>query len=271
MSNSKQQEQETKVNPKVELWSRWRLEREQFAAAKIRDAKTGKWHSWPYQSSDPVGENVWNAFLGKITDPDTGEFYPKRDADGKPVHTTKDNIPVYKVRAIIRLKREDDSEILLSKGDWYAYDALGDEVKQYTPWPEQWHKATFVYEKEYDPQRKQIVKNCKGSGKVEIQYTLPFNEANLKELFSKRQNDHIQFIVKEEMTGHPRIVTGGSNINDTYKLFLKDFDYIMNGGYLTPEMKAQYRQEAIDAGILSAPGTISAPTTSSPPKSGAYL
>lgn len=257
---------EQKVNPKIELWSRWRLEREQFKDAKIRDAKTGQWHSWPYQSSDPVGENTWNQFLGKITDPDTGFFYPKRDEDGKPVKTTPDNVPIYKVRTIIRMRRDDGSEVLLSKRDWYGYDALGDPVKKYVPWFECWNKTNFLYEKDYDPKRKQIVKNCKGPSLVEKVYTMPFTEENLKSLFDKRENNYIQFIVKEESTGHPRIVTGGSNINDTYKLFLKDFDYINNGGYLTPEMKAQYRQEAIDAGILSAPAATTATVSSSPPK-----
>ena len=148
-----------------------------------------------YTSSDVVAENSWNIFLDKITDPDTGYFFPKRDAEGKPVKTTPDNIPKYVVRTIIRVKlREGNREVLLSKGDFVGYDALGDEVKHYIPLREVWKKSNFTYEKDWDPRRKSIVMACKGPGLVENIYSMEFNEANLKELFDNPKDDNIQFI-----------------------------------------------------------------------------
>ena len=225
--------EKVKSKPKVDLCPKWALERQCFTDAKIIDMKTGKQHSWPYKSSDIAAETAYNQFLEKITDPDTGYFYPKRDEDGKPVKTTPDNIPKYVIRTIIRVKlQQDNREVLLSKREWHGWDALGDPVSHYVPWPEMWNKTNFIYEKDWDPKRKSIVKNCKGPGFVENVYSMKFNEANLKELFDKRKDDNIQFIVKEQQTGTPRIVTAGPNINDTFKLFLKPFEYLYNAEYI---------------------------------------
>ena len=72
-------EEEEKKKPQVDLYPRWSLERKCFESAKIRDVKTGKEHSWPYTSTDPVSENKYSVFLDKVTDPDTGYFFPKRE------------------------------------------------------------------------------------------------------------------------------------------------------------------------------------------------
>ena len=84
-------------------------------------------------------------------------------------------------------------------------------------------------------------------------YTLEFNESNLKSLFDKRINDDIDWVVKEEQNGTPVHVAREPNVKDTFRNFLKPFSYLYNAEYITPEMKAQYRQEAIDQGLLSAP------------------
>ena len=39
------------VNPKIDLWPRWALERKCFSEAKVTDQKTHKQVSWPYMSS----------------------------------------------------------------------------------------------------------------------------------------------------------------------------------------------------------------------------
>jgi hypothetical protein len=267
------EKEEKKVKPQVDLCPRWTLERECYATALIRDMKTHKMVQWPYQSSDIVAENTYNMFLEKVTDPDTGYFYPKRDSEGKAVKTTPDNIPKYVVRTIIRIKRKDKSEYLLSKGSFIGYDSLGDEVSHYVPYPERWTQVNFIYAKDWDPKRKSIVKNCMGPGQNEEIYTLEFNEKNLKSLFDNRINDYIDFVVKEEQSSTPKHVAREPNINDTFKLFLKPFDYLYNATYISAEMKAQYRQEAIDQGLLSAPSsttTTGATSTRSPPSTGTY-
>lgn len=212
---------------------------------------------WPYQSSDIVAENKYNIFLDKVCDSETGFFFPKRDAEGKPVKTTPDNVPKQVVRTIIRLRRHDKSEYLLTKSNFYGWDSLGNEVSLYVPYVEKWTKVNFTYVKDWDPKRKAIVSNCLGPGENEEVYTMPFNEKNLKQLFDKRENDNISVVVKQEQTGNVRQVTGGSNINDTYALFLKEsFQNLLDAAYIPAAMKAQYRQEAIDAGLLSAPSHI---------------
>ena len=103
-------------------------------------------------------------FLEKVLDPESGYYYPKRDKKGQPVKTP-DN-PRYVVNTIIRIKRADNSEYLYSKGNLISYDGLGDEVKHYVSIPEKWLKTNFVYEKDWDPKRKTIVKKCVGPGIV---------------------------------------------------------------------------------------------------------
>ena len=256
----------------LDLWPRWALERDCYKHALIRDIKTGKMVQWPYQSSEVVAENKYNIFLDKVTDPDTGYFYPKRDQDGKAVKTTPDNIPKYVVRTIIRVKRRDNNEYLLSKGNLYGYDSLGDEVSLYVPYPERWTKINFTYVKDWDPRRKTIVRNCMGPGVNEENYTLEFNEKNLKQLFDKSENDDISWVVKEGQSATPKQIAKEPNVNDTFKLFLKPFSYLYNAEYITAEMKAQYRQEAIDQGLLYSPSTTSSATvtTRTPPSTGTY-
>ena len=134
--------------------------------------------------------------------------------------------------------------------------------------PEKWLKTNFEYQKDWDPKRKAIVKNCTGPGSSETVYTLEFNEANLKQLFDKRENDNLQWVVKEEQSGIAKQIAPEPNINDTFKLFLKPFEYLYNGQYISAEMRAQYRQEAIDAGLLTVPNTTATTTTTTttPPK-----
>jgi hypothetical protein len=99
-------------------------------------------------------------------------------------------------------------------------------------------------------------------------YILEFNEENLKTLFDKRESDNINWVIKDERTGTPKQVAPEPNINDTFKLFLKPFAFLYNAEYITPEMKQQYRLEAIDQGLLAAPNTTisTTATTTSPPK-----
>ena len=244
----------------------WKKEEECFENAVMKDLK-GKEFKWPRMK--PVVQIVFEQnFLDKVLDPDTGYYYPKRDEEGKPVKTP-DN-PRHIINTIIRIKRADNTEYLYSKGNLISYDGLGDEVKIYLSMPEKWLKTNFEYQKDWDPKRKAVVKNCIGPGSSETVYTLEFNEANLKSLFDKRENDYIQWVVKEEQSGVPKQVLPQPNINDTFKLFLKPFSYLFNAEYITPEMKHNYRQEAIDAGLLSAPNTTvttqPTTTTTTPPK-----
>lgn len=255
--------------PKVYLLPKYALEDAEYHKVVFRDLQSGKTGKWP--RIKPVEQYAWEQFLESIVDPDTGYFYPKRDEEGKPVKTTPDNIPKYAVISIIRLKRKDNSEYLLSKGNFIGHDGFGEPVRHYVPWPEKWEKTNFNYVKDFDPKRKTMVKNCTGPGLVETVYTMPFNQENLEKLFQSRENDNISWVVKDDITGVAKQVSGGSNINDTFKLFLKPFSYLYNAEYITPEMKAEYRQRAIDEGVLTAPSAAATvPQPSTPPKAGTY-
>jgi hypothetical protein len=46
-------------------------------------------------------------------------------------------------------------------------------------------------------------KVLQGPSRSEEVYTLPFTKENLKELYDRRQNELINFVVKDEQTGKP--------------------------------------------------------------------
>lgn len=232
---------------------KWELERQCFKDAVVQDVQTGKQGRWP--RIKPVEQIVWEQFLEKIVDPESGHYYPKRDEDGKPVKTPGVENPRYSVITITRYKNREGKEFLLSKGYWHAFDSLGDPVKRYVSYPELWKKTNFEYVKDWNPKKKAIEKQFKGIAGVEEVYTLEFNEHNLKQLFDKRQDDYTSWVLKDDRI--VKAVALQPNINDTFKLFLKPFDYLVDAQYMTPEMKAQYRQEAIDQGLLAAPPTPS--------------
>jgi hypothetical protein len=95
---------------------------------------------------------------------------------------------------------------------------------------------------------------------------LPFNEKNLKQLFDNREDDYnITFTVKDEASEKAVEVKREPNINDTFKLFLKPFQYLFNADYITPQQKAELRQMAIDQGIIT-PSTPLEPIGTTPPK-----
>ena len=256
------------ITPKFDFMECWKKEQKCFDDAIMID-NDGKEFKWP--RIKPIAQIAYEQyFLEKVLDPDSGHYYPKRDNNGLPVKTP-DN-PRYVVNTIYRIKRADNSEYLYSKGNLISYDGLGDEVKFYVSMPEKYLLTNFIYEKDWDPKRKTIVKKCIGPGSSETVYTLEFNEANLKLLFDKRENDHIGWVVKEEQNATPKQVSPEPNINDTFKLFLKPFNVLYNADYISPELKAQYRQEAIDAGLLtvSPSTTVAETTTQTRVRTGAY-
>ena len=83
-------------------------------------------------------------------------------------------------------------------------------------------------------------------------YELPFNEKNLKELFSKRESDtQISFAVKDEAEDRAVSMFREPSIHDTLKLFMKPFNYLYKAEYISKEQRAAIRQAQIDAGIIS--------------------
>jgi len=107
----------------------------------------------------------------------------------------------YFIADIYRIKRDDGSEFLYSKGRVYAFHSLGDPVTHSISKPEIWSKINFNYRAEFNDKTKQLEKLLQGPSGVEEVYTMPFNKVNLKSLDDQRQNDLINFTVKDEQTG----------------------------------------------------------------------
>jgi hypothetical protein len=91
------------------------------------------------------------------------------------------------------------------------------------------------------------------SGSEEV-YTLPFNKENSKQLFDRRQNDLINFVVKDEQTGKPFQIKDVNSLK-TFELFQKPFEYLYNAEYQSPQVKAELRQAAIADALIG--GNIS--------------
>lgn len=236
------------VKPKVEtaLDLKWKSEENFFHSIVFKDVDNkGKQAKWPRLK--PIEQTSYENWLEKVVDPESGHYYPKRDEDGKPIPTGEN--PKYSVIAIVRYRTSDGKEYLLSKGYLSSFDSLGDPLKIYVSYPERWEKTNFHFVKDWDPHKKAIVKMPQGPSGVELVHTLEFSETNLKQLFDKRKDDYITWTIKDEQ--FTKAVAPQPNIKDTFKLFLKPFDYLMKGDYISAEMRAQYRQEAIDQGLLS--------------------
>jgi hypothetical protein len=86
------------------------------------------------------------------------------------------------------------------------------------------------------------------SGSEEL-YTLPFNKENLKSLYYIRQNENLNFVVKDEQTGKPFRVKD-VNSQKTFELFQKPFEYLYSAEYLAPQVKAELRQAAVAEGLI---------------------
>jgi hypothetical protein len=110
---------------------------------------------------------------------------------------------------------------------------------------------------------------------------MPFNEKNCKELFEKKITPEdlklmgqkrmitLAFSVKDERNGVVREVRDATGIlHKTMDLFLKQFDYLANNDYITPQQKAEARQQAIEMGLL--PREAQVGQTTKPP-TGTFL
>ena len=94
--------------------TKWKKEQKCFDDVKV----TGKdWHgkkatiTWP--RNEPIEQLTYQAWLEKVKDPDTGEFYKQRDKDGNIIKGTG---PKHLVRQIVRIRATDDKEYLYSNG-----------------------------------------------------------------------------------------------------------------------------------------------------------
>ena len=217
--------------------------------------------AWPHDKS--MRQIGYEELLKVIVNPETNEYYPARNKAGAAIKGTGAK---HIVTQIIRIRRKDGKEYLFTQGAISGYDAFGNVVRRNCATPEMWTRTIFDHQRVYDQRTNTTKMETSGTLRTEDVYEMPFNEKNLKELASLRENDtNIQFSVKDEASGNPVEVKKEANFNKTLELFLKPFDYLFKAEYITPQQKAELRQMAIDAGII-APSTPLEPQITSPPK-----
>ena len=77
----------------------------------------------------------------------------------------------------------------ISLGRIEGHDAFGNSVHRNCAKPEVWTKTLFEYKRVYDQRTNTTKTLTVGTLGAEQVYELPFNEKNLKQLFSKRESD----------------------------------------------------------------------------------
>jgi hypothetical protein len=230
--------------------------------------RDGKPEIAPWPHDKPIAMISYENFLKVIVDPSTNEYFPARNKDGSAIKgTTAKHI----VNQVIRVRRKDGSEVLYSQGRIEGYDAMGNRVHSNCAGPEKWRKTLFDRKRIYDPRTNSTITQTVGTLGSEEVYEMRFNEKNLKELVSLRENDSDLFLaVTDEQSGRGVSVRKESNLNKTLELFLKPFNFLFNAEYISPQQRAELRQQAIDRGDI-APSTPLGPTdTGTPPPKGTY-
>lgn len=246
---------------KFDFMPYWKNEEACFEEAKVEGKdRYGKKASGFWPRDTPQMQLQYLGWLKKVMDPDTGEFYKQRDKDGNIIKGTG---PKQVIRQIVRIRTTDDKEWLYSNGYLIGFDVVGDPVSQSCSNPETWTRTGFQYKKEYDTEQGRVKTRIVGPNSHETVYEMPFNEKNLKELFDKRITPadlqlmgqkrpiSLTFAVKDERNNVVREVKDATGIpHKTLDLFLKQFDYLANSDYITPQQKAEARQNAVDMGLL---------------------
>jgi hypothetical protein len=264
---------------KYDFMPYWKKEEQCFLDAKIegKDALTGKKASTTWPRDIPQAQSQYQGWLSKVKDPDTDEFYHRRDKDGNII---KGTFPKHIVRQIVRIRTTDDKEYLYSNGYLIGYDVNGDPVSQSCSNPETWVKTGFMYKREFDQNSNRLKTKIVGPNARGTVYEMPFNEKNLKALFDKRITSEdlkllsqkrigeLTFSLKDERNNTVRQIKDATGIlHKSMDLFMKGFDYLYNGDFISPQQKAEMRQQAIEMGLLprEAGGPEVQPATA-PPK-----
>ncbi len=248
----------------------FKLEEECFSKAVIKDVdpksrkKDQEPLTWPREKS--VKQTSYEQFLSDAINDKTGEFWPQKDEDNRAIKNTG---ALYYYTDIYRIRRQDGSEYLYTKGEVYAQNSLGDPIDHFISKPEIYTKTLFSYKTEYDDRTKQMEKVLQGPSGVEEVYMLPFNKENLKPLYDNRQNDLLGLAVKDEITGKAfqvKDVTG--NVTKSYEL-LRDqsFSYLFVAEHIPKEIKAELRAAAVADGTIH--GSVSDYNTQPPPSGSA--
>jgi hypothetical protein len=132
-----------------------------------------------------------------------------------------------------------------------GYDSFGNEIIRNCPSPEKWTKSTFGHQQIFDYKSNKMITQSTGVIGQETVYELPFNEKNLNKLLDQRESDNVSFALKDEGSSISRGISNAGDYQTQVKLFkTKDFDFLCNGDYLTPQQKEEMRKEAEARGLI---------------------
>ena len=216
-------------------------EKKCFKEAKIRNGrdrygKVVKEFTWP---RDPQpGENAYYKGLVQSVDPESGKYYPARNAKGNPIKGTGAKHVVNQIIRIRTLK----GEFLYTLGSLEGFDHIGNKTHVNCPKPEYFMKTNFKFERVMDNTGR-LATQCMGPDGFEEIYTMPFTLKNLRESVKLRAGDNIPFVLKDDKSSkNPQGLPITGSIESRINLFVQDFDYLYNAEYLSKEDKAWLRK-----------------------------
>lgn len=170
------------------------------------------------KSGEQLSEEKW---FQQVKNPNTGEFFQLEDlraVGAVPADFRKDEkpkkYPVKKIDEIIRIKKADGSEWLVSRQTWIGLDRLGNDMTKCFVDPELYDKPVFNYQSK--PVNPKDVFSKTERKAVSVTYikepTVPFTPKNLEQLYSTCSNHtdrkSISLVIKNEETDQsPRSVT----------------------------------------------------------------
>jgi hypothetical protein len=147
-----------------------------------------KYHNVKYEKHPQQKQE--ERFFAMIKNPTTGNYIQYRDLASD--YRTDDSraskvYPIVRVFQLIRVKTLDDREWIKSRQQWVGLDSLGNEVGETFTDPEVWDKPEF--KREMMPKERNNPNGHRErmatSYTMKQEYTKPFTEKNVKELYAK--------------------------------------------------------------------------------------
>ena len=195
---------------------RFKEQEEVFKKELLPDGKT----SYPYIK--PTEHRVYQEWLKEVVDPSTEEHYQSHDNPPRKARM----VP----QTIVRIRLGNGEEKLYSVGKLVGYNSFGDEKTTSAYRPQVKEITQFGHETKLDKDGR-LVRQTKGPERIVLVYDKEFTPENVDELYKKRDDIPITFIVRDEIQGLD-ISVRGINERDTLELFkYKDFDYLYSAEY----------------------------------------
>jgi hypothetical protein len=235
---------------RIDFMPNWKKEEDCFknALRRVRDAN-GKFKNVSWQRPKPPIQWVYEQWQNDVYDEENEEYYPERDQRGNPIKGTGAK---YLINNIFRVRtNKNGKEYLISMGRLEAFDSFGNKKIRAINSPEKWDKTLFGQEQTYCTVTNKMITQVTGMVGQETVYELPFNEKNLNKLLDQRESDNVNLCLRVDGAAESRGISNAGDYATQVKLFkTKDFDYLCNEDYLTPQQKEEMRKEAEARGLV---------------------